>query len=157
MWNYHRDERSNLLPSNSKSFEYKARITGNTYNLDADEAGYDADKVGKNETEIVDPLKHLSGFWRTLSIQLINCEIELILTWSKNCALDYITVRAAGNNNDPPAIFAATELEFQIPNTNLYIPFVTLSTENDKKLLEQLKSGFKRSVKWNKYRPQMTI
>ena len=96
MWNYHRDELSNLLPSNSKSFEYKARITGNTYNLDADEAGYDADKVGKNETEIVDPLKLLSGFWRTLSIQLINCEIELILTWSKNCALVDMTVRAAG-------------------------------------------------------------
>ena len=74
----------------------------------AGEAGYDTDKVGKNETEIVVPLKHLSNFWRTLNIPLINCEIELILTWSKNCALVDITVRAAGNNNDPPVIVAPT-------------------------------------------------
>ena len=74
----------------------------------AGEAGYDTDKVGRNETEIVVPLKHLSNFWRTLNIPLINCEIELILTWSKNCALVDITVKAAGNNNDPPVIVAPT-------------------------------------------------
>ena len=39
----------------------------------------------------------------------------------------------------------------------MYVPVVTLSKENDKKLLEQLKSGFKRTVKWNKYRSQMTV
>ena len=54
--------------------------------------------------------------------------------------------------NNPP-----TGLEFQITDTKLYVPVVTLSKENDKKLLEQLKSGFKRTVKWNKYRSQMTI
>ena len=54
--------------------------------------------------------------------------------------------------NNPP-----TELEFQITDTRLYVPIVTLSTENNKKLLEQLKWGFKRTVKWNKYRSQMTI
>ena len=121
------------------------------------EAGYDADKVGKNETEIVVPLKHLSNFWRTLSIPLINCEIELIVTWSTNCALADMTERAAGNNNDPPAIVAPTGLEFQITDTKLHFPVVTLSKENDKKPLEQLKSGFKRTVKRNKYRSQMTI
>ena len=67
-----------------------------------------------------------------------------------------MTVRAAGNNNDPPAVVAPTGLEFQITDTKLYVPVVTLSKENDKKLLEQLKSGFKRTVKWNKYRSQMT-
>ena len=46
---------------------------------------------------------------------------------------------------------------FQITNTKLYVPAVTLSKENDTKLLEQLKSGFKRTIKWNKYRSQMTI
>ena len=86
----------------------------------------------------------------------IDCEIELILTWSKNCALADMTVRAAGNNNDPPAVVAPTGLEFQITDTKLYVPVVTLSKENDKKLLEQLKSGFKRTLKWNKYRSQMT-
>ena len=68
-----------------------------------------------------------------------------------------MTVRAAGNNNDPPAIVAPTGLEFQITDTKLYVPVVTLSKENDIKLLEQLKSGFKRTIKWNKYRSQMTV
>ena len=56
-----------------------------------------------------------------------------------------MTVRAAGNNNHP-AIVARTGLEFQITDTKLHIPVVTLSKENDKKLLEQLKSGYKRTV-----------
>ena len=76
---------------------------------------------------------------------MISCEIELILTWSKNCALADMTVRAAGNNNHP-AIVARTGLEFQITDSKLHIPVVTLSKENDKKLLEQLKSGYKRTV-----------
>ena len=54
-----------------------------------------------------------------------------------------MTVRAAGNNNDPPAIVAPTGLEFQITDTKLYVPVVTLSKENNIKLLEKLKSGFK--------------
>ena len=68
-----------------------------------------------------------------------------------------MTVRAARNNNDPPAIVAPPGLELQITDTKLYVPVVTLSTENDNKPLEQLKSGFKRTIKWNKYRSQMTI
>ena len=152
LWNHYRDGPIDLLSSGSKSFKYKTSITGNTYNVDAGEAGYDADKVGKNETEITVPLKHLINFCRTLNIPLINCEIELILTWSQNCALADMAARAAGNNNDPPAIGAPTGLEFQITDTKLHIPVVTLSKENDKRILEQLKSGFKRTVKWNKYR-----
>ena len=123
----------------------------------AGEAGCDANKVGKNETEVVIPLKHLSNFWRSLNIPLTNCEVELILTWSKNCILADMTERDAGNNNDPPAIVVPTELEFKITNTKLFVPAVTLSKENDIKLLEQLKSGFKRNIKWNKYRSQLTI
>ena len=123
MWNYYRDEPINPLSSNSESFKYKTSITGNTYNLDVGDAGYDATKVGKNETEVVIPIKHLSNFWSSLNIPLTNFEIELILTWSKNCILaDMI----AANN-------APTELEFQITDTKLYVPAVTLSKENDKK------------------------
>ena len=107
--------------------------------------------------DIVIPLKHLSNFWRNLNIPLINCEVELILTWPKDCVLADTTVRDAGNNNDPPAIVAPTGLEFQITDKKLYVPVVTLSKENDIKLLEQLKSGFKRTIKWNKYRSQTTI
>ena len=68
-----------------------------------------------------------------------------------------MTERDAGSNNDPPAIVAPTGLEFKITDTKLYVPVVTLSKENEIKLLEQLKSGFKRTVKWNKYRSQVTI
>ena len=82
LWNLYRDEPSNPLSSNSESFKYKASITGNTYKVGVGEAGYDATKVGKNETEVVIPLKHLSNFWKALNMPLINCEIELILTWS---------------------------------------------------------------------------
>ena len=104
LWNYYRDEQSNPLSSNSKSFRYKTSITGNTYNVGDGEAGYDANKVGKKETKIVIPLKNLTNFWRNLNIPLINCEVELILTWSKNCVLSDVTARNAGNNNNPPAI-----------------------------------------------------
>ena len=64
----------------------------------------------------------------------------MILIWSKNCVLADMTLRAAGNNYDPPEIVAPTGLEFQISDTKLYIPVVTMSKENDKKLLEHLKS-----------------
>ena len=66
-------------------------------------------------------------------------------------------MRAVGNNNDPPAIVAPTRLKFQITDTKLYVPVNTLSKGNDKRLLEQLKSGFKSAIKSNKYRSQMTI
>ena len=72
LWNYYRDELSNPISSNSESFKYKISITGNTYNVNATIADddnnqipnpdYDADKVGKNETIVVIPLKHLSNF-----------------------------------------------------------------------------------------------
>ena len=101
------------------------------------------------------PLKNLSNFWRILNIPLINCEVELILTRSKNCVLVDMTERDGEGDN--PAIAAQTGLEFKITDTKLYVPVVTLSKENDIKLLEQLKSGFKRTIKWNKYRSQMTI
>ena len=75
LWNYYRDEPSDPLFFDSESFKYKTSITGSTY--DGDE---DANKFGKSESEIVVSLKHLSNFWRTLNIPLINCEMELILT-----------------------------------------------------------------------------
>ena len=56
-----------------------------------------------------------------------------------------------------PAIAAPTELKFEITDTKLYVPVVSLSKEDDIKLLEQLKSRFKKTIKWNKYRSQTTI
>ena len=62
LWNCYRDEPSRPLLSNSESFKYKTSITRNTYNVGDSEAGYSADKVGKNETEVVIPLKYLRNF-----------------------------------------------------------------------------------------------
>ena len=66
---------------------------------------------------------------------LINCEVNLILTWSKDCVI---------TNSEGEGKFAITE-------TKLYVPVVTLSTQDNTKLLQQLKSGFKRTINWNKY------
>ena len=66
-----------------------------------------------------------------------------------------MTVKDAEGDN--PAVIAPTGLEFKITDTKLYVPVVSLSKENNIKILEQLKSGFKRTIKWNKYRSQMTI
>ena len=84
------------------------------------------------------PLKYLSNFWRTLEIPLINCEINLILAWSANCVI--VSTNVANQN----ATFAITD-------TKLYVPVVTLLTQDNVKLLQQLKSGFKRVINWNKY------
>ena len=101
----------------------KTSITGNTYNIGAGKAANDTNKVGKNETEVVIPPKHLENFWKTLNIPLINCEIELILIWSKNCVLSDMTAA-----NNPP-----TGLEFQITGTKLYVPVITLSKKTPTK------------------------
>ena len=73
----------------------------------------------------------------------------MILNWSKNCVLADMTRDAQGNN---PAIVAPSGATFKITDTKLYVPVVTLSKENDIKLLDQLKLGFRRTIKWSKYR-----
>ena len=93
---------------------------------------------GTKDVEIIVPLKHLSNFWRTLEMSLINCEINLILTWSTNCVIVFTNV---ANQN---ATFAITD-------TKLYVPVVNLSTQDNSKLLQQLKSGVKKVINWNKY------
>ena len=108
----------------------------------------------QKKVEIAVPLKYLSSFWRTLDMPLINREIELVLTWSKICVITSIERRAIKNTRRDISPTSAT---FQITDTKLYVPVITLSTENDKKPLKQLKSRFKRTVKWNKYRSQMTM
>ena len=93
-------------------------------------------------------------------MHLINCEVSLTLTWSEHCVLTLITTQAAvvaqGNNPARPAINVPTNATFKATDRKLYVPVVTLSTENYKNLLEQLRKGFKRTIKWNNYRPEMT-
>ena len=108
------------------SFKFKAKITRQTGN------------DGTKDVEIMVPLKYLSNFWRTLQMPLINCEVNLILTWSSTCLLIATSIP---NQN---ATFAITD-------TKLYVPVVTLSTQENTKFFQQLKSGFKRVINWNKY------
>ena len=155
-WNYYRDEPNSCLGGNynnvnysikdSKSFDYKTSIAGKL--------------EGKNTekgVEIVVPLKYLSTFWRTLDMPLINCEINLILTWSGKCVLTSKAARdavpAPGRNPAVSNVNNPTGATFKTKDTKLHLPVVTLSTKN---FLEQLKSGFKRTIKWNKYRSEMT-
>ena len=109
--------------------------------------------------EIVVPLKYLSNFWRNLDMTLINCEVSLTLTWSENCVLtDIKTQTAAAAQGDNPArekVDAPTNATFKITDTKLYVPVVTLSAKDDNNFLERLKSGFKRTINWNKYRSEM--
>ena len=73
---------------------------------------------------------------------LINCEINLILTWSENWGTTFA-----------PANQGTT---FAISDTNIYVQVVTLSTQDNAKIFQQLKSGFKRTINWNEYHPKTT-
>ena len=143
----------------SKSLKYTTSITGSTYNLAATATDYDVDKEGTKEAEIVVPLKYLDNFWETLDIPLVNCEVSLALTWSADCvitSLEKRLVTAAQGDNPEVRDGSPESATFKITSTKLYVPVVTLSAENDNKLLEQLKAGFKRTIKWNKYRSEMS-
>ena len=140
LWNYYRDEPSsgtdanNIIHSisNSESFDYRVNVMEN---------GVTQNSLTKNDVKIAVPLKHLRNFWRSLNIWLINCEVELILTWFKNCVLIDKLTRESDYNADP-RVSEINNLEnatFKITDTKLYVPVVALSKENDINLLEQLK------------------
>ena len=90
------------------------------------------------------PLKYLSNFWGTLEMPLINCEINLILTWSANC---FIAANAI--DGEVPT--------FTITDAKIYVPVVTLLSQENTKILEKLKAGFKRTINRNKYQSKATI
>ena len=143
LWQYCKDipgrDNNNLIEgftggNTTDSFNFKAKLTGKTGNN------------GTKDVEIMVPLKYLSNFWRTLEMPLINCEVNLILTWSSTCVL------VATNIPNQNATFAITD-------TKLHVPIVTLSTQENTKFLQQLKSGFKRIINWNKYlsKPELLV
>ena len=93
---------------------------------------------------------------------LINYEISLTLSWYEKCLLTSIATRnQITDDNDPPNITAVginnpTNAIFKVTDCKLYVPVVTLSSEKDNELLNQLRSGFKRTIPWNKYMSQMS-
>ena len=84
---------------------------------------------------------------------LINCEFSLTLSWSTNCVITSMgkIITTVTNRGDSP-----TNATFKIKDTKLYVSVVTISAPGDNKLLEQLKTGFKRTIKWNKYMSEMS-
>ena len=93
-----------------------------------------------NNVKLVGPLKYVSNFFRSLETSLVNCKIDLELTWHKDCMIS--SVNAA----------AGQVVSFMITNTKLYVPVVTLSTkDNNNNLTKQLNDGFKRTIYWNQY------
>ena len=117
------------FPGNSTLFKFQQKIMSITI------AG------GTKDVEIMVPLKYYGDFWRTLGKCFITCEINLILTSSDKYVL---------SNHTKATIFAIT-------NTELYDPVVTLSTQDNTKLLQQLKSDFKRTINCNKYKSKASI
>ena len=79
------------------------------------------------------PLKYLSNFGRTLEIPSFNCEINILLTWSEECII------VTGDYGD-------TKPKFAITDTKLYVPVMTFSAQDNEKLLQQLKTGFERTI-----------
>ena len=144
LWNYYRDEindpaneysdannnrANNNKTTTSKSFEYKTKIAGRTPN---DNNILDA--------EIIFPLKYLGNFWRSLNFSLINCEMELDLSWSRYSIISEISRTPAAPANPPASAVEATqttEATFQKKNTKFYVPVVTLSINDNIKLLEK--------------------
>ena len=120
LWQYPRSEENDNL-TESESFKSKIRITGNSL-----------ENANTKNLEIAVPLKYLSIFWRTLEMLLIDCKINLILTWSEN----FVTSLATG------------KIKFEISDTKLYVPFVTFSTQDNANPLKKLKWGFKRTINW---------
>ena len=115
------------------SFNCKAKIrglAGNSGRIDG--------------VEIIVPLKYLSNFWKTFKMPLINCEVNLILTWSANDVIIYANV-------------ASHNPTFEITETGLYVPVVNLSTQDNAKLLLQLKLGFKRTINWNQHLSKLEL
>ena len=132
LWQYYRDKpdltNAGILdnfPGNSILFKFKQKITGLTGDY------------GAKAVQIMVPFKYLSNFWRAFEVPLIVCEINLIPTWSENCVMTNVAANGATT--------------FGITDTKLYVPVVTLSTQDQAKLLQQLKSGFKCTIIWNKY------
>ena len=127
LYQYKRDEPpednavANLTADNSSSFKYKVSLLGDPV-LDGN--------ITKRSVKVVVPLKYLSNFFRSLEMPLINCKIKLNLTWKKECVL------STDNGN---AVFI-------INDTNMYVPVVTLSKEDNKDFIEQQNKGFQRSI-----------
>ena len=140
-------------------FDNYQNSTGSLYEFKRDEPPDNNANVGNNATSLVYksklikgtdnnnvinvkllvPLKYVSNFFRSLELPLVNCKIDLELTWHKDCMISSVDA-AAGQ-----------VVSFMITDTKLYVPIVTLSTKDNTNLTKQLNEGFKRTIYWNQH------
>ena len=158
LWNYYRDEinddgnenndNSNNINYNniitSKSFEYKTKFIGttpNNYNI--------------LDTQVVVSVKFLINLLRSLDLPLINCKTELNLSIITEASKTY---GAVPNTNQVRYHVTSQKARatFQISNTKLYVPVVTLLINDNIKFLQNIKQGFKRTISCKKYRSEIT-
>ena len=142
----------------SESFDYKTKLVGNVPDP-AD--GHDIERE-LEETEIVVPLKNTSNFIFNVDFLLINTEIELISKWTDDCVLNEKATREFRAAEDGPpaldevsAINRPKDFKFSVTDCKLYVPVVTLQTEYQNQLYQDLKTGISIDFKWNKYRSQI--
>ena len=120
LWQYTEDILA--VDNNNATVNFTEHNLTDSFNLKAKMTGQTGDD-GTKYVEIMVPLKYLSNFWRNLEMPLIICEVNLVLTWSTNFVI--VSTNVANQN----ATFAITD-------TNLYVPVVTLSTQDNSKLLQ---------------------
>ena len=144
LWNYYRDEPNNGLGGDNNNINYSIKDS-KCFDCKRGITGKLGDDNRTKNAEIVVPLKYLINFWRTLDMPLINDEVSLTLTWSEKCIL----ISKAAKDASPGVIAINNPIgaTFKITDTKFCVPVVTLSTENDNELLEQLKTRFKRTIK----------
>ena len=139
LWDFKRDEINNnsnvTNDNNAPTFKYKANLIGNTEK-----------NATKKGVKLAVPLKHLSNFWRSLQLPLINCKIELSFKWIENSSLTSAAINADANAT------GAESATFKITHAKLYVPIVTLWSEDNLKLSKLLSKGFKRQIYWNEYK-----
>ena len=122
---------ADLTVDDSFLFKYKSNLLGNA-------TVENGNAIWKNANIIV-PLKYISSFFRSLELHLINTKLFIQLNYTKNSVIS----NAAGNST------------FKITKTELYIPVVTLKTEDNNKLNQLLDTEFKRKVYWNGYKSKI--
>ena len=136
LWQYCKDIPA--VNNNGDIVDFNGANTAVSFNFKAKIIGQGDNNGRKDNVEKMVSLKYLRNFWRTCEMPLINCEINPIFTWSAGCVIIHTNIA-----NQIPT-FAITE-------ANLYVPVVTLSTQDNAKVLTQLKSGFKIAISWNRF------
>ena len=145
--NYHTDDTNYYATENNgdgNKVNTKKTITSKPFEYNTKKFGRASDDNNILDIEVVVPLIYLNNFWIFLYLLLINCEIELDLSWSKECIIFEISITPKVWGDNPVDAIQTTGATFQINNDKLYVPVVTLSVNDNIKFLENIKQELKK-------------